>query len=179
MIRSSARIAFLDRDGVINHDPGYLGEPENFILINGVREALRLLRDTGHLLVVVTNQSGIGRGFYSEEDYARVTEKMRNLLAQDDISLAAVLHCPHLETDHCNCRKPAPGMLISGAALTGGSLADAVMFGDKPSDIAAGRRAGVHACFLVGTVETAMCDVADGYGQDLLSCVQLYLKTAH
>jgi len=172
---SPLKAAFLDRDGVINHDLSYIGRPEDFVLIDGVPEALRMLCDAGYALVVVTNQSGIGRGYYNEGDYRRVTDRMRMLLADQGIEFAAILHCPHAPTDGCDCRKPQPGMLLAGADRIGAALDRSVLFGDKESDIAAGRAAGVARCFLIGPPgSAARCD-ADGDGADLLACVRLLL----
>ena len=169
----SNRAAFLDRDGVINHDVSYLARPEDFVLIDGVIEALRWLADAGYALIVVTNQSGIGRGYYTTADYERVTERMRSLLAAQDLTFALILHCPHTPADHCDCRKPKPGMLLRGASLSGISLANSVLFGDKESDIAAGRAAGVGRCFIVGETDNSGFSGADGSGIDLLACVRL------
>lgn len=166
--------AFLDRDGVINHDHGYIGDAEDFALIDGVPDALRILRDLGFALVVVTNQSGIGRGYYTEADYRRVTDRMRALLAVEGVALAAILHCPHAPDDGCSCRKPQPGMIVQAAAALDIDLARSVLFGDKASDLEAGRRAGVRSCFLVGTDPQA-APGADGVGANLLSCVRLLL----
>ncbi|WP_445191805.1 D-glycero-alpha-D-manno-heptose-1,7-bisphosphate 7-phosphatase [Sphingomonas sp. Tas61C01] len=174
MIPQPRRAAFLDRDGVINHDLSYVGRAEDFVLIDGVAEALRRLRDAGYVLVVVTNQSGISRGYYSKVDYERVTERMTELLAAHGVAFAAIIHCPHAPADRCACRKPQPGMLLDGAAITGVSLRDSVLFGDKPSDIAAGRAAGVGRCFLVGPGEPALVG-AEGGGADLLACVRSLL----
>ena len=168
------KAAFLDRDGVINHDHGYIGRPEDFELIDGVPEALRMLGDHGYSLIVVTNQSGIGRGYYGEDDYRLVTARMRETLAEHGITLAAVLHCPHPPGYGCDCRKPKPGMLLAGAAQIGAALSTSVLFGDKPSDIAAGREAGVGRCFLVGAIHgQAVGDTERG--TNLLACVRLLL----
>lgn len=168
------KAAFLDRDGVINHDHGYIRRPEDFQLIDGVPEALQMLRDHGYALIVVTNQSGIGRGYYGEDDYRLVTARMREMLAEHGIVLAAVLHCPHAPDYGCDCRKPKPGMLLAGAAQIGAALRTSVLFGDKPSDIAAGREAGVARCFLVGATQ-GQEPGANEHGADLLTCVRLLL----
>jgi D-glycero-D-manno-heptose 1,7-bisphosphate phosphatase len=175
MTRVQRKVAFLDRDGVINRDSGYIGRVEDFVLLPGVAAALKLLRDAGYSLVVVTNQSGIGRGFYTENDYQRVTTHMRALLAAEGIEFEAVLHCPHAPAEHCSCRKPMPGLLIKGAADANAALKASILFGDKDSDIAAGRAAGVSQCFLVGAAEDVGWRGADGGGIDLLACVELLL----
>lgn len=167
-------IAFLDRDGVINVDHGYVGSPADLDLIPSVPEALRLLRRQGYKLVVVTNQSGIARGYYSEADFQRVTAEMAAQLAIRGVTLDLVLHCPHGPDDDCSCRKPQPGMILEGAQRLNGDLGSSVLFGDKASDIAAGRAAGVARCFLIGSSPTAVDAVgANGYGTDLLACVHL------
>lgn len=170
----TGKAAFLDRDGVINHDHGYIGRPEDFELVDGVPEALQMLRNAGYALIIVSNQSGIGRGYYTEADYQRVTAYMCELLFPHDIAFDAIVHCPHGPEERCDCRKPLPGMLIEGASRVGAYLAESVLFGDKPSDIAAGRAAGVARCFLVGGGGDVSVD-ADGQGADLLACVQLQL----
>lgn len=167
-------IAFLDRDGVINVDHGYVGSPADLDLIAGVPEALKLLRDQGYKLVIVTNQSGIARGYYTEADFQRVTAEMVKRLAVHEVKLDLVLHCPHGPDDDCRCRKPKPGMVLEGAQRLSGDLSRSILFGDKASDIAAGRTAGVGRCFLVGS-SSCKADAAgaDGYGADLLACVHL------
>lgn len=174
MSGSRTGIAFLDRDGVINVDHGYVGSPADLDLIAGVPAALTLLRDLGYKLAVVTNQSGIARGYYTEADFRRVTDHMAGLLAVHGVELDLVLHCPHGPNDDCCCRKPKPGMILEGARRLGGDLSCSVLFGDKASDIAAGQAAGVARCFLVGTSSVA-ADAAGaaGYGADLLACVHL------
>lgn len=175
MICAARKAAFLDRDGVINHDTGYVGNANDFVLLPDVPLALCLLRDAGYLLVVVTNQSGIGRRYYTETDYERVTARMRCLLSKHDVEIAAVLHCPHLPADGCDCRKPLPGMITRGATLVDADLSRSVLFGDKGSDIAAGRAAGVGRCYRVGASNAASSRDADGWGPDLLACVRLLL----
>lgn len=172
--RQRTCIAFLDRDGVINVDHGYVGSPADLDLIAGVPEALKLLRDRGYKLAVVTNQSGIARGYYTEADFRRVTAHLGELLAVHGVELDLVLHCPHGPGDDCPCRKPKPGMVLEGAQRLCGDLGRSVLFGDKASDIVAGRAAGVAQCFIVGASRVEADAVgADGFGVDLLACVHL------
>ena len=89
------KAAFLDRDGVINEDRSYVHRPEDFVLLPGVLEALRMLQDDDYALVIVSNQSGIARGFYTALDYQRVVLYMQSLFAAEGIELAGVYHCPH------------------------------------------------------------------------------------
>lgn len=157
-VRRSLRAVFLDRDGVINEDIGYVHRPEDFRLLPGVPETLRALRASGFALVVVTNQAGIGRGLYGEDDYQRLTRHMREVLQEEGILLDDVRHCPHHPTQatsryrcECACRKPEPGMLKAAAAGLGIDLAQSFLIGDKITDVLAGRRAGLKGCVLVTT----------------------------
>lgn len=170
------KAAFLDRDGVINRDAGYVGRPEDFELLPGVPEALKALADSGHALIVVTNQSGIGRGYFTEEDYLRTTDRMNALLEPSGVLFDAVLHCPHLPDAGCTCRKPEPGMILAGLAAVGAEPHASVIFGDKSSDIAAGRAAGLGHCLLIGEQSPADQHGADWTGPSLLVCVRRYLS---
>lgn len=147
------KAAFLDRDGVINVDHGYVYRWEDFAFVPGAVESLRRLQASGYALVIVTNQSGIARGYYDEAALQRLHEALREHLARQGVTLAAIDYCPHLPDASvaryaldCDCRKPAPGMLLRTAEALGLDLAASLMFGDKPSDIEAGRRAGVGRC---------------------------------
>lgn len=151
------KAAFLDRDGVLNEDHGYVYRREDFQWRPGVVEALSRLQAAGYALVVVTNQSGIARGYYTEADFQALTDHMRAELRAQGVELAAVMHCPHLPEASvpafrmdCDCRKPRPGMILEAARRLGLNLAASCLFGDKSSDIAAGRAAGVGCCWLIG-----------------------------
>ena len=151
------RAAFLDRDGVINIDPGYVHRIEDFEFVAGTLEACAELVWRGWLLVVVTNQSGIGRGLYTEHDFSVLTNWMRERFAQARAPLAGVYFCPHHPTDaldgfrrQCTCRKPAPGMLLSAAHEVSLDLAQSILFGDKCEDMQAARAAGVRHRVLLG-----------------------------
>lgn len=152
------RAAFLDRDGVINIDHGYVSRREDFTFVPGVIEGARRLHELGYALVVVTNQSGIGRGLYSREDFDALTEWMKAEFAGAGAPLAGVYFCPHHPTDAfgayrrtCDCRKPAPGMFLAAARELGIRLSASAMFGDKASDLEAARSAGVPLRILLGT----------------------------
>jgi D-glycero-D-manno-heptose 1,7-bisphosphate phosphatase len=152
----SQRAVFLDRDGVINVDHGYVHRVEHFSFVPGSDAALARLQAAGWHLVVVTNQSGLARGLYSIDDYERFTAHLREQLAERGVHLDAVLHCPHLPDAAvaqyrlaCDCRKPKPGMLLQAARKLSLDLGASVMVGDKPSDLQAGRAAGVGRCVLV------------------------------
>lgn len=175
-MRSVRKAAFLDRDGVINHDYAYIGNAGSFSLIDGVVEALRQLRAAGYALVVVTNQSGIGRGYFSEQDYRAVTAEMERQLGSHGLYLDAVFHCPHAPASDCSCRKPRPGLILEAATALSIDLSASVLFGDKETDIQAGRAAGVRRCYLIRADLASSADV-DGQAADLLSCVRLLFDT--
>lgn len=150
--------AFLDRDGVINVDYGYSVRVEDFIFVDGALPAAKTLANAGFALVVVTNQSGIGRGMYTIDEYQSLTDWMRAQFAAAGAPLAGVYHCPHHPTDaigeyrrDCDCRKPAPGMLLAAARDLDLDLANSVMFGDRDGDLEAARAAGVPHRILLGT----------------------------
>lgn len=179
------RAAFLDRDGVVNRDIGYLHRWEDFEFLPGVLDAMRHLHDAGYALVIVTNQSGIARGYYTEADYQALTAKLREALAAAGCPAAGIYHCPHhpsgkiaaLAID-CGCRKPQPGMLLQAARELGLSLADSFIVGDKLADAQAGRAAGVGQVYLVHSghaLETGAEAVADGVFDDLAACAEAVL----
>jgi D-glycero-D-manno-heptose 1,7-bisphosphate phosphatase len=153
------KAAFLDRDGVINRDSHYLYRWEDFEFLPGAIQAMRQLQDAGYALVVVTNQSGIARGMYSEADFHALSAQMRLHLQLQGVALAAIEYCPHLPEGggratyarECDCRKPAPGMILKAARQLGLDLSASVLFGDKASDIEAGQGAGVGRNFRVAT----------------------------
>jgi len=153
---ASNKALFLDRDGVINVDHGYVSTPEQFEFVNGVFEACKHFQAQGYKLVVVTNQSGIARGYYSPEQFKVLTQWMCQQFAAHGVHITAVYHCPHHPTkghapyvQDCNCRKPAPGMLLQAIAEHGIDPAQSIMVGDKGADMQAAAAAGVGHKVLV------------------------------
>ncbi len=147
---------FLDRDGVINVDHGYVSTPQDFEFIPGVFEACQHIQAAGYLIVIVTNQAGIGRGYYTESDFLALTDWMVKQFAGQGVNIASVEYCPHHPTEGkgsykkaCSCRKPEPGMLLKACEEQNIDAAASVMVGDKPSDMEAGRRAGIGACYSI------------------------------
>ena len=152
------RATFLDRDGVINVDHGYVFRRDDFQFVPGALAACAQLHRRGFALVVVTNQSGIGRGLYGEDDYRRLTEWMSAEFTAAGAPLAGVYFCPHhpqaLLPQYrraCDCRKPAPGMMLAAARELSLDLSRSALFGDKASDIEAAAAAGVPQRVLLGT----------------------------
>jgi D-glycero-D-manno-heptose 1,7-bisphosphate phosphatase len=149
------RAFFLDRDGVVNTDHGYVSCVEDFHFMEGLFPVLRSLSAQGYLLVVVTNQSGIGRGYYTDEDFQKLTVWMRRRLSDEGIELAAVYRCPHRPEAGCDCRKPAPGMLLQAQRELDLDLSASWMVGDKESDMQAAEAAGIPNRVLLGTGSSA------------------------
>lgn len=182
------KAAFLDRDGVINKDKAYVHLWGDFEFVPGAIEGMRRLQEAGYALVIVTNQSGLARGYYTEAQYQTLTATLRNELARQGVKLNGVYHCPHHPEGtvpelaiNCNCRKPAAGLVLRAARELGLSLPDSFLIGDKPSDIEAGRAAGVGRVYQVQSDNPqsgADHVVADGYYASLLDCaVQLFPAT--
>jgi D-glycero-D-manno-heptose 1,7-bisphosphate phosphatase len=141
---------FLDRDGVINVDHGYVAKIADFTFMDGIFPVLRELAAKGYELVVVTNQSGIGRGYYSETDFELLTAWMVQRFREENIEIADVYHCPHAPEENCKCRKPAPGMLLKAIKDHDFDPSASWMIGDKPGDMAAASAAGICHRVLLG-----------------------------
>ncbi|PWC13778.1 D-glycero-beta-D-manno-heptose 1,7-bisphosphate 7-phosphatase [Brenneria corticis] len=149
---------FLDRDGTINIDHGYVHEIDQFQFIEGVIDAMRELKNMGFALVVVTNQSGIARGKFTEEQFMQLTEWMDWSLADRGVDLDGIYFCPHHPEQGneeyrqvCDCRKPQPGMLVSAQRHLNIDMAASYMVGDKAEDMQAAIAAGVGTKVLVRT----------------------------
>ena len=140
---------FLDRDGVINEEVNYLYQIENFKFIDGVFEACLHFQRLNYKIIIVSNQSGIARGYYSEKDYKKLTSWMLNQFELKSISILGAFYCPHDPDSQCNCRKPKPGMLIDAKHKHNISMDESWMIGDKESDISAANNAGIKKTILV------------------------------
>ncbi|MDO7788442.1 D-glycero-alpha-D-manno-heptose-1,7-bisphosphate 7-phosphatase [Desulforamulus aquiferis] len=147
---------FLDRDGVINKEKNYLFKISEFEFIDGVFDILRYFESIGYLLIIVTNQSGIGRGYYTVKDFLILSNWMLQQFKEEGINITKVYYSPfhpHFGINNYKkdsfCRKPGPGMLIKASSEFGVNLGDSIMVGDKESDIEAGLNAGVGTTVLV------------------------------
>ena len=147
------RAVFLDRDETLNPDPkpGYISNPDNFSLFAGVGPALKKLQDAGFLLIVITNQSGIARGFFDFEGLQKVHDKMNRLLAADGVTLNEVYACPHLAEGKiepfniaCECRKPKPGLFLKARDKYNIDMRESYGIGDKERDCQAAKEAGAR-----------------------------------
>jgi D-glycero-D-manno-heptose 1,7-bisphosphate phosphatase len=150
------RAIFLDRDGTLIKDEGYQFASNNIEFLSGVITALEKFQSSGYKLIIVTNQSGIGRGYYSEYDMAKFNEQINIELKKHSVFLSAFYYCPHFEGSQkdmynikCDCRKPSPGLIIKAAEDYQINLSQSFMIGDKESDVLAGRNANVKNSYLI------------------------------
>lgn len=143
------KIIFLDRDGVVNREIKYLHKIEDFEFIEGVFTSCKYLQNLGYSIVIVTNQSGIGRGYYSIQDFDILNNWMLNEFKKQNISILDVLFCPHKPQDNCKCRKPRAGMLELAANKYSIDKQKSWLIGDKETDIEAANNFGITNTILV------------------------------
>ncbi|MDD4004469.1 MAG: HAD family hydrolase [Elusimicrobiaceae bacterium] len=150
MSDNRAKGVFLDRDGTLIHDrPGhYLARPQDLRLYKHTPQALRILAQAGFKLFVVSNQSGIGRGYYTDETARAINKRMTGLLEQEGVIITDIAYCPHAPAEHCVCRKPLPYMGLRFIEKYGLNPKLCYMVGDKLSDLEFGRALGVTAIFV-------------------------------
>lgn len=158
-----AKALFLDRDGVINVDKGYVSRVQDFEFCGGIFELCRFFLARDYEIFIITNQSGIARGFYSEKDFANLSEFMLKSFEKQGVMIKKIYHCPHLEG--CECRKPKPGMIVRAGAEFNIDLANSIFIGDNLTDMQAGARAGIsRLCLVCGARDfngAASCDKAE------------------
>jgi D-glycero-D-manno-heptose 1,7-bisphosphate phosphatase len=140
---------FLDRDGVINKEVNYLHKIEDFEFIDEVFETCFYLKNLGFEIIVVTNQSGISRGYYSENDFHVINNWMISQFKENNINILDVFFCPHSNESNCECRKPKPGMLLSAKNKHNINMRESWMIGDSERDITAASLAGIKNTILV------------------------------
>ena len=161
------KAVFLDRDGTINIDKGYLYRISDFEFLPGAVDALKMLQSAGYLLIIITNQSGIGRGYYTEEDFMRLNDYMKAELAKSGVNISGVYYCPHLpdaEVERyrkiCDCRKPATGLFERAVKDFNIDLSRSYAIGDKERDCAI---CSVSDCkgFLIGRDVSNLYEAAE------------------
>ncbi|MBU4318858.1 MAG: HAD family hydrolase [Proteobacteria bacterium] len=150
------KAAFLDRDGIINMDTGYVYKKEDFLFVPGIFNLCRVLIEKDYRIILITNQSGIGRGIFTLEDFNRLNQWMIKQFQEKGVSILKVFFCPHHPTEArgeyktvCSCRKPAPGMIFQAREEFRINLNESILIGDKPSDILAGINAGIPDNYLI------------------------------
>ncbi|WP_299463104.1 D-glycero-beta-D-manno-heptose 1,7-bisphosphate 7-phosphatase [uncultured Gimesia sp.] len=158
---SPEKTLFLDRDGVINKEKHYLHRVEDFEFIDGIFELCQAAVQSGYGLIIVTNQSGIARGYYTEQQFHDLMSWVVSEFAKREITISDVFYCPHHPIQgtgryriDCACRKPKPNMLLEAAKKHNLNLSESILVGDKLSDIKAGQSARLRTTALVGTGHT-------------------------
>ena len=176
--------AFIDRDGTINIEVHYLNRVEQLQLIPRAGEAIARLNQAGYPVIVITNQSAIGRGLLTETGLSEIHRELKHQLSAYNASIDAIYHCPHHERDNCTCRKPAPGMILRAANEHNIDLAGSIMIGDNATDLEAGWNAGCRAALVrTGSGEDALKkidrqtrDRISYIGNDLFDVVEEFLN---
>ena len=148
------KTVFLDRDGVINKEVGYLHKIQDFEFIDGVFEACLYFKSLNYQIIVVTNQSGIGRGYYDEDDFHIINNWMLEQFKNKRIEILDVFFCPHTPESNCDCRKPKPGMFNQANEKHNIDMEKSWMIGDKEADVAAANSAGIKNTILVKSGHT-------------------------
>jgi D-glycero-D-manno-heptose 1,7-bisphosphate phosphatase len=174
------KAAFLDRDGVINRKAPqgqYITRWEELEILPYVPEAISKLNSAGWLVVVITNQRCVAKGLVTEQELKQLHEKMLSALAQSGARIDAIYSCPHELDDQCECRKPAPGMLLRAASELSIDLDRSWMVGDSTIDIEAGRAAGCRTIFIQDAQQHARVQ-ADRFARDLHAAVNTILATS-
>jgi D-glycero-D-manno-heptose 1,7-bisphosphate phosphatase len=161
---------FLDRDGVINKEINYLYKIEEFEFINGVFEACHYFNSLKYKIIIITNQSGISRGFYSDNDFLHLNKWMLDQFKKKNINILDVFYCPHSPELNCNCRKPMPGMLLEAKNKHQIDMKNSWMIGDKEDDIVAANSAGITNTVLV---RSGHCiDESDSFAKYILNSIR-------
>jgi histidinol-phosphate phosphatase family protein len=153
------KAVFLDRDGTIARDVHYCRRPEDFEILPTVPDAIRLLNENGFKVVVITNQSGIARGYFTEETLAQIHDKMSRELARYGAWVDAIYYCPHHPDDRCECRKPKTALFHRAAEEHDINLDASYVVGDMQMDVAAGKALGCH---------TILVTTGSGQGEDII-----------
>jgi D-glycero-D-manno-heptose 1,7-bisphosphate phosphatase len=174
-------LAFLDRDGTINEDFGYVSKIEDWKFLDGSVEAMRQLQQAGFGLAIVTNQSGVARGMYGENDTHLLHEFMRAELQKAEVTIDAIAVCPHGPQDHCPCRKPATGLakVIENQVPFKIDWDHSWMIGDKPSDVEFGHAIGVRTALLQGQYWRAENEPTADICVDSLATAAIHIVNGH
>ena len=170
---------FLDRDGTINREIGYLSEPEKFELLPNALAGLKKMQDFGYRLVIVTNQAGIGLGYFTKEDFYRVNKKMLTEISKAGITLDKIYFCPHGKAENCRCRKPEIGLILRAKEELNLDLSHSFFIGDSEIDIETGVKAGLRTILIQSDLipDLSMLEIMpDFVVKDLLEAAEVILK---
>jgi D-glycero-D-manno-heptose 1,7-bisphosphate phosphatase len=164
------RLALIDRDGTIIVDKVYLSDPDGIEFAPGAIDGLRLLRDAGFVLVLITNQSGIARGYFDAKTLEQIHDRLQSMLAAEGVRLEAIYFCPHGPDEGCDCRKPAPGMVRKAMHDLGFGPNETVVIGDSDADMGAAAAARVKGVRVA--VEGKSAPVSIGAAADFLEAAR-------
>ncbi|MBI5644190.1 MAG: D-glycero-beta-D-manno-heptose 1,7-bisphosphate 7-phosphatase [Deltaproteobacteria bacterium] len=171
---------FLDRDGTINEDPGYLYKPDELVMIGGAAKAIKELNAASIKVIIVSNQSGVGRGYFTDADVEAVNEKLMRLLAVEGASIDAIYYCNHHPDTACQCRKPNTGMMEQASLEHGIDITRSYVVGDKGSDVELAKQAGAKSVLVLtgkgGSELKTLKRPADCVAKDLSEAVAWILK---
>ena len=174
---------FLDRDGTINEDTGYIDSPDRLVLISGASSAIKELNLKGFRTVVITNQSGVGRGYFSKEALDTVNKRLEWLIKKQGAHLDAIYYCPHHPDDNCECRKPATGLLEKAKRDFNIDFKKSYVVGDKASDVEIAKNIGCKVILVLtgmGKDEKKKLQSAPSYiADDLKDAVEWIIKDSH
>jgi histidinol-phosphate phosphatase family protein len=152
------RAVFLDRDGTMAPDVAYCRRPEDFELFPTTAKAIRLLNEHGYKVIVITNQSGIARGYFNEDTLDKIHQKIRKKLGEEGARIDGIYYCPHHPDDNCECRKPKPGMVLRAVGEHDIDPRSSFIVGDRPQDIQLGQNTSCRTVLIMaGTEEVALC----------------------
>lgn len=172
-----ARAIFLDRDGTLMHDVGYPRNPDQVRLLPGVAKGLAACRGAGFRLAIISNQSGVGRGYFGADAVQAVHQRLLDLLEAEGVLIDDAQYCLHAPEDECACRKPSPLMIERSAGQLGTDPSASFMIGDKLSDIEAGRRAGCRTILLSPDGDPSDGSAADFVAADWEACARIILAS--
>ncbi len=170
-----SKVIFLDRDGVINEDVEYLHEPEKFKLCPNVIEGLKMLQNQGYKLVIVTNQAGIGQGYFTKEDFYKINREMFKQVGPQGIKFSKIYYCPHSITENCNCQKPKTGMIERAQKDLNIEMEKSYIIGDTNKDIICGKNSGLKTIGIL-TGQNKKFDNADFVAKDLIEVAKWIQK---
>jgi D-glycero-D-manno-heptose 1,7-bisphosphate phosphatase len=171
------RAIFLDRDGTLMADVGYPRHPDQVTLLPGAAKGLAACREAGFRLAIISNQSGVGRGYFGADTVWAVHQRLLDLLEAEGVQIDDAQYCLHAPEDDCACRKPSPLMIERSARQLGAEPSASFMIGDKLSDVEAGRRAGCRTILLSPDGDASQGSAADFVARDWEACTRMILAS--
>jgi len=176
----SYKAVFLDRDGTIAKDVPYCSSPDDFNLLPTVPEAIKIFNESNFKVVVITNQSGISRGYFTEKTLAKIHKKMGNELKKQGAKVDAIYYCPHHPDDNCDCRKPKTALFQQAAKELNINIGNSYVVGDMPLDINAGKSLGCRTVIVTTGPDKGSCitNTADYTAHNLLEAAQWIVENA-